>query len=106
MSPLSHYIGPDVPTLQLAHAKPTSVTITWTQSQADIVDNYVINYYESVGCGDNLRSSASVSAAKNNYTLNGLDEDTTYGVTIAAVNGAGFSTSAVLVVTTVAICKN
>ena len=74
------------------------------QSHQNIVDNYVIYYYESVGCGGS--SPVTVTIAGTNYTLNGLEENTGYGATITAVNSAGLSTSAVFLVYTSATSKS
>ena len=95
---------PSAPTLQLSDTQSTSVTITWMQSHQSVVDNYVIYFYESVGCGGS--SPVTVTIAGTHYTLNGLEENTGYEVTITAVNSAGLSAPAVFPVYTSATSKS
>ena len=75
------------------------------QSHQNVVDNYVIYYYESVGCGGSSPVTVTIAGELTNYTLNGLEENTGYGVNITAVNSARSSTPVVFSVNTLATSK-
>ncbi len=64
----------------------TSVMLTWTQSDIDAVQNYIISYTRTAGCSDAPSRSQTISGSMSMYTLSGLQENTTYDITITAMN--------------------
>ena len=65
----------------------TSVILNWTQSSMDVVDSYTISYSRTVGCTE--ASPGSTTTTGSPYTLMGLQEDTTYEISITAMNSGG-----------------
>ncbi len=64
----------------------TSVMLTWTQSDIDAVQNYIISYTRTAGCSDAPSGSLTISGSMRMYNLSGLQEDITYNITITAMN--------------------
>ena len=64
----------------------TSVMLTWTQSDIDAVQNYIISYTRTAGCSDAPSGSQTISGSMRMYTLSGLQENITYDITITAMN--------------------
>ncbi len=64
----------------------SSVMLTWTQSDIDVVQNYTISYTRTAGCSDAPSGSQTISGSMRMYTLSGLQEDITYNITITAMN--------------------
>ncbi len=60
--------------------------LNWTQSDNDAVQNYTIIYTRTAGCSDAPSGSQTISGSMRMYTLSGLQEDITYGITITAMN--------------------
>ncbi len=60
--------------------------LTWTQSDIDAVQNYIISYTRTAGCSDAPSGSQTISGSMRMYTLSGLQENITYNITIIAMN--------------------
>jgi len=89
----------------LGPATSTSVVVSWSQQPS--VDSYEISFHRATGnqqLGDcsSLEHSGnvSVSGSITMYNVTGLQEFSTYVITITAVNGAGRSRSDPLRVST------
>ncbi len=64
----------------------TSVMLTWTQPDIDAVQKYIISYTRTAGCSDAPSGIQTISGSMRMYTLSGLQENITYGITITAMN--------------------
>ena len=74
----------------------TSITITWTQPEGDVVDSYEITYTFQGPCPN---AEAPVTMTTNDgttreYTVTGLEEFSDFIITITAMNRAGRSNGA------------
>ena len=70
----------------------TSITLTWTQPEGEVVDSYEVSFSYQVPCsGFNHTNTTTVEGTTRRYTLTGLQEFSNYTVTVMAVNGAGRS---------------
>ncbi len=83
----------------------TSVMLTWTQSDIDAVQNYIISYNRTAGCSDAPNGSQTISGSMRMYTLSGLQEDITYNITITAMNTRN-RLSATISFTTLTACMS
>ena len=71
---------------------PTSISLTWTQSEGEVVDSYEVSFFYQGPCsGFNHTNTVTVDGTTRQYTLTGLQEFSNYTVTVVAVNGAGRS---------------
>ncbi len=75
----------------------TSITITWTQSSNIFIDRYEVSYMYTIrrcsaspGQGMNITSGSARS-----YNLMSLNEDSTYTITVTAINDEGSRSSTI-----------
>ena len=87
---------PTAPTVTPGAATPTSVVVSWSQQAG--VDSYEISFQRATGnqqrgeCTSLEHSgNVSVDGSITMYNLTGLQEFSTYLITVTAVNGAGRS---------------
>ena len=85
----------------------TTVNISWSEQPDNHSDYRVINHYElhaipvEGSCNALGDISALISGTTTHYVLSGLEENTTYAITVTAVNNLGRSnTSMEMKVTT------
>ena len=80
----------------------TSITITWTQPEGDVVDSYEITYSYQGPCSNAVPPVAMSTndGTVREYTGTGLEEFSDYLITITAVNRAGRSNAASTTTTT------
>ena len=82
---------------------PTSITLTWTQPEWEVVDSYEVSFsYQGPFSGFNHTNTTTLDGTTRQYTLTGLQEFSNYTVTVVAVNGAGRSEESILNVVTLA----
>ncbi len=92
-------VMPDAPSdLRVAMVTATSITITWNQSNDSVIDRYEVSYMYTIrrcsaspGQGMNTLSGDSARS----YNLMSLNEDSTYTMTVTAINGAGSRSSTI-----------
>ena len=77
--------------ITLTSSTETTISISWTIAAGSVVDSYQVLWERdtSVGCPDQDENSASVSGASTSYNITGLEEDSSYSVTLLASNRAG-----------------
>ena len=66
---------------------PTSVSLTWTGAGSD-VDSYAVLWRK-----DGVTKNATITDRSNRYTISGLEEDSSYVITVTATNAAGSAVS-------------
>jgi len=68
---------------------PTSINLTWTQPEGEVVDSYEVSFSYLGPCsGFNHTNTTTVAGNTRQYTLTGLQEFSNYTVTVVAVNTA------------------
>ena len=83
---------PSSPTIVSTTPQSTSITITWTQPEGDVVNSYEITYSYQGACPDVIPfESGSISGSLREFTAPDLHEFSNYTITIIASNGAGNS---------------
>ena len=94
ISLLLHAVGrPDVEVV--GEVGPTSVVLSWNEQSE--VRSYQVSYEHTGGvinnCGSQMHSG-SISGSATGVTLNNLEEDSVYSVTVTAMSGGdSFSTT-------------
>ncbi len=89
---------PDAPSdLTVTMVTATFITITWTQSSDIFIDRYEVSYMYTI-----RRCSASpgqgmntISGSARSYILMSLNEDSTYTITVTAINDQGSRSSTI-----------
>ena len=81
-----------------ATTNATSITLTWMVSSNIFVDHFNITYnYTVKGCnigGTNTMAVISNGSART-HTLRNLSEDSTYRITVTAINNEGSTMAAI-----------
>ena len=83
------------PVSQLRATKTTSTTISvaWDVTEDIFIDRYEVMYSYTVNdCSDPLQSNQtiiSINGSARRYTLENLSEDSTYTITVKAINEEG-----------------
>lgn len=92
--------APSAPTNIQGMPQPTSVMLSWTQSNLDVVDNYIINYRRVTGCSEAPSGTRTISdGSLRNYNLMGLEENIEYEIIITAMNAGGMSSAMKMLMT-------
>ena len=82
---------------------PMSIMFNWTQPVGEIVENYEIAFSYQGPCSGYLHADITiVDGATRQHTLTGLQEFSSYTISITSVNGGGRSATTSQNVTTVA----
>ncbi len=83
--------------LTITMVTATSITISWTQSSDIFIDRYEVSYMYTI-----RRCSASpgqgmntLSGSARSYNLMSLNEDSTYTITVTAINDGGSRSSTI-----------
>ena len=83
---------PSSPTIVSTTPQSTSITITWTQPEGDVVDSYEITYSYQGPCPVVIQfDSGSISGNRRQFTAVDLHGFSNYTIIIIASNGAGKS---------------
>ena len=64
----------------------TSIRLSWTHANSDVVDTYEIVYYYNGDCTGISRNEKTTSTTERFYNVTGLEENSFYTFTITAVN--------------------
>jgi hypothetical protein len=94
---------PSQPTGLDTNVDPTNTDITWSTRDGDIVYGYELQYdYHIQQCPNNtgMMSSINISNHTNRHTLEHLEEDSVFNISLIAFNPAGRSEPAIAVATT------
>ncbi len=91
-------VMPNAPhALTVTMVTATSITIAWTQSSDIFIDRYEVSYMYTI-----RRCSASpgqgmdaLSGSARAYNLMSLNEDSTYTITVTAINDGGSRSSTI-----------
>ena len=76
----------------------TSVFLSWTQSNNDVVNNYFVNFTVIEGCSSAPTKIWIISGHLRNYNFTGLEEAIKYRISISA-NINTFQNASVIVKT-------
>ena len=95
---------PSQPTGLNISVGPTQVKLTWSTGDGDIIYGYELQYdYHLRQCPSNapgMMKSINIANSTNRYTLENLEEDSEFNISLTAFNPAGRSEPANLVATT------
>ena len=86
------YIVPDQPSVSVASTTSTSISLSWTTA-GSVVTSYEVMWQRdtSVGCSDEDEGSTTITDGSTSYEIMGLEEDSSYSLTVTAANAAGSS---------------
>ena len=72
----------------------TTISITWT-GIGSVVDSYEVMWERDTSgeCPGVDEGSATITGGSTSYTISGLEEDSSYTITVTATNAAGSAVS-------------
>ena len=99
---------PSQPTNLTAVPGSTSINVSWISHEEDVIQNYVLQYSYSIRECDNSSDVVNVSVddSENSHMLFPLEEDSDFNISLVAINPAGRSEAATVMVTTLTAGKS
>ena len=85
---------PGEPSASSDSTAATSLSLSWSVPSGSVVDEYLIQWERDTSgtCPDEDTDSTTISGGSaTSHTIPGLEEDSTYTITVTASNGAGSS---------------
>ena len=72
----------------------TTISLSWT-SAGSVVDSYEVMWQRDTSgdCPDGDEGSMSITDGSTSYMITGLEEDSSYSITVEAINSIGMATS-------------
>ena len=89
---ISRNVVPAEPTVTVGTITGTSISLSWTSAGSD-VSNYEVMWQRDTSgeCPDEDEDSISLTDGSTNYDILGLEEDTTYSITVTAAGSSAVS---------------
>ena len=86
-------IGPGIPRISIDNTTATSVSLSWSVPSGSVVDSYEVMWQRDTSgeCPDEDEDSISLTDGSTSYDIMGLEEDSSYSITVTASNAAGSS---------------
>ena len=88
------YTVPDTPVITVDSTTATTITISGGVPSDSVADNYEVMWEtDDVGrcSGGSDMDSTTITDGSTSYEITGLEEDSTYSITVTASNSAGSS---------------
>ena len=85
---------PGQPSVGITSTTATSISLSWT-SAGSVVDSYEMMWQRDTSgeCPDEDEDSISLTDGSTSYDIMGLEEDSSYSITVTASNAAGSAVS-------------
>ena len=84
MSTFSSEPPPGQPSVTVSSTTATTISLSWSVPSGSVVDSY-----EVVWERNDIRNSITITDGSTSYTITGLEEDSSYTITVTATNAAG-----------------
>ena len=86
-------IGPGTPNVHVKNTTATSISLSWSVPSGSVVDSYEVMWQRDTSgeCPDEDEDSISLTDGSTSYDIMGLEEDSSYSITVTASNAAGSS---------------
>ena len=87
-------ISPGLPAISVTSTTSITISLSWT-SVGSVVDNYVVMWERDTSreCPGVDKDSTTITGGSTSYTISGLEEDSSYTITVTATNAAGSAVS-------------
>ena len=82
---------PGISTPMVDTITTTTISLSWSAPSGSVVESYVVMWQRDTSgeCPDEDVGSTTITDGSNNYTITGLEEDSSYTITVTASNAAG-----------------
>ena len=73
----------------------TTISLSWSIPSGSVVDSYEVMWQRDTSgdCPDEDEDSMSITDGSTSYMITGLEEDSSYSITVEAINSIGMATS-------------
>ena len=83
---------PGQPNVNVQSTTATSISLSWTSAGSEVGSYEVMRQRDTSGeCPDEDEDSISLTDGSTSYDIMGLEEDSSYSITVTASNAAGSS---------------
>ena len=88
-------IVPGQPSVSVDSTTATTISLSWTVPSGSVVDSYEVMWQRDTSgdCPDEDEGSMSITDGSTSYMITGLEEDSSYSITVEAMNSIGMATS-------------
>ena len=95
MMDISSDQAPGQPSVTLSSTKANNISLSWSVPSGSVVDSYEVVWERNTSgeCPDEDEGSATITDGSTSYTITGLEEDSSYTITVTATNAAGSAAS-------------
>ena len=95
MSTLSSDPPPGQPSVTVSSTTATTISLSWSVPSGSVVDSYEVVWERDTSgeCPDEDEGSATITDGSTSYTITGLEEASSYTITVTATNAAGSAAS-------------
>ena len=86
---------PGQPSVTVSSTTATTISLSWSVPSGSVVDSYEVMWERDTSeeCPDEDEGSATITGGSTSYTITGLEEDSSYTITVTATNAAGSAVS-------------
>ena len=86
---------PGQPSVTVSSTTATTISLSWSVPSGSVVDSYEVVWERDTSgeCPDEDEGSATITDGSTSYTITGLEEDSSYTITVTATNAAGSAAS-------------
>ena len=93
-------LGPETPPLSLKELRLCWLML-WQHDTSTVVDKYIFQWRRDplIGCSVNHHGNITASGTDGLYVIENLHEDSTYFISVTAINGAGSNVSNITAMT-------
>ena len=84
-----------MPTAMVSSITATTISLSWSVPSGSVVDSYEVMWERDTSgeCSDEDEGSATITGGSTSYPITGLEEDSSYTITVTATNAAGSAAS-------------
>ena len=82
---------PGMPTAVVSSTTATTISLSWSVPSGSVVDSYVVEWERgsSENCPYEDAGNATITDGSTSYSIAGLEEDSSYTITVTATNVFG-----------------
>ena len=83
--------SPGQPSVLVISTTATTISLSWSVPSGSVVDSYEVMWERDTSgeCPDEDEGSATITDGSTSYTITGLEEGSSYTITVTATNAAG-----------------
>ena len=87
--------APGQPSVTLSSTKANTIALSWSVPSVSVVKSYEVVWERDISgeCPDEDEGSATITDGSTSYTITGLEEDSSYTITVTTTNAAGSAVS-------------